>query len=505
MELPLILISALLCSLSFHPLNLHFFAWFGLLPLLFTIEKAKLSKVFLNGILFGFFFSLFSLFWIIFLQIETSVKLLMLLGMVVMFFYIGLYYGTGFLITRLIGIWYLPFILAGLEFLKGLGEIGFPWLSFGYSQARYPIIIQQASIYGVYGISFWLYLINVTLFNFLRNKNFKNLLFVLLFFFLPLGYGFIRIKDIPAGFKKITVGIVQPNIDPNLKFNAALRDETFNRLIYLSERCKEEAKDTLNLVVWPETATPVFLKTPGIYQNMVLELARRISAPVLTGTPIYNKKSQEIYNGAVLIKPEEGITQEYKKIHLVPFGEHIPFDRYIPLFKKIDLGEGDYTPGNEYTVFATDDLKFSCLICFESIFPEISRTFVKHGALLLLNITNDGWFGRISGPQQHNDMAILRTVENGVPLVRSANTGISMVVDPYGRILKETNLFEEGIIVCTIELNRINTLYRILGDWLPMFVLLFTPVLLLLKKSRLFLNVLRKRVNHQLNCRPSCL
>ncbi len=457
------------------------------MPLLFTIEKVNLSQVFLRGILFGFLFSLFSLFWIVFLRIESGVKLLMLLGMLVMFLYIGLYYGVGLLISKLIGMWYLPFILTGLEFLKGLGEIGFPWLSFGYSQARYPVVIQQASIYGVYGVSFWLYLINITLFNFLRNRNDRVLFLLLLFFSLPLIYGTIRIKGIPRGLKRITVGIVQPNIDPNLKFNASLRDETFNRLIYLSERCKEEAKDTLTLVVWPETATPVFLKTPGIYQNMVLELTNRINAPVLTGTPIYNRKTGEMFNGAVLIKPNEGITQEYKKLHLVPFGEHIPYDRYIPLFKRIDLGEGDYTPGNEYTVFTTDNLKFSCLICFESIFSEIARAFVRSGAELLLNITNDGWFGKISGPQQHNDMAILRTVENGVPLVRSANTGISMVVDSYGRIIAETDLFEEGIIVLSIELNRIQTLYKIMGDWPFLLVLLCTPLLLILKTRGYFL------------------
>jgi len=482
MHLFLILFSALLLSLSFHPIGLHFLAWFGFIPVFFAIHKAKLSKTFFTGILFGFFFSLFSLFWIVFLQIETNVKILMLFGMVLMFLYIGLYFGVGFLLARLFGLWSLPFILAGLEYLKGLGELGFPWLSFGYSQARYPIIIQQVSIYGVYGLSFWLVLINITFFSFLKHKNFKNLIIFFILFLLPIIYGYFRLHNIPPTSENITVGIVQPNIDPNLKFTAAMRNETFIRLIKLSERCYEESADKkLDLIVWPETATPIFIRTPGGYQDRVFELANRLNTPIFTGTPIYDRTVHEMYNGAVLIEPQKGITQEYKKIHLVPFGEHFPFDRYVPLFRKIDLGEGDYSPGNEYTVFATEKIKFSCLICFESIFPEIPRRFVRSGAEMLANITNDGWFGKISGPQQHNDMAILCTVENGVPLVRSANTGISMVVDQFGRILAETDLFNEDIIVYSIPLSNIKTLYLILGDFFWIVCLILIPIFLIIK------------------------
>lgn len=481
-HLLLILLSALLMSLSFHPIGLHFFAWFGLIPVFFVIYEAKLIKSFFAGILFGFFFSLFSLFWIVFLQIETNIKILMLFGMVLMFLYIGLYYGAGFLLGRLCGFWSLPFILTGFEYLKGLGELGFPWLSFGYSQARYPIVIQQASIYGVYGISFWLVLINVLFFYFLKGKNFKNFVLFLIIFFLPVIFGFYRLGNIKSSQEIFTIGIVQPNIDPNLKFTQEMRYETFNRLIKLSEECHKASQDKpLDLIIWPETATPIFLKIPGEYQNKVLQLSDRLNVPIFTGTPIYDRNKHEIYNGAVLIEPEKGITQEYKKLHLVPFGEHIPFDRYIPLFRKIEFGEGDYSPGTEYTVFTTKQIRFSGLICFESIFPEISRKFVRFGAKMLVNITNDGWFGKISGPQQHNDMAILRAVENGVPLSRCSNTGISMVVDQYGRVIKETGLFEENIIVSAINLYKTKTMYNLLGDLLPIIALLAIPVIIFLK------------------------
>lgn len=481
-HLLLILLSALLMSLSFHPLGLHFLAWFGLIPVFFVVYNAKLAKVFFTGLLFGFFFSLFALFWIVFLQIETNIKILMVFGMILMFLYIGLYYGVGFLLGRLCGFWSLPFILSGFEYLKGLGELGFPWLSFGYSQARYPIIIQQASIYGVYGISFWLVLVNLLLYSLISNRDFKYLILFVAIFFSPVIYGFHRLNNIKHTSKMVTAGIVQPNIDPNLKFTPEMRFETFNRLIRLSEECyKRAVNNQLDLIIWPETATPIFLKTASEYQNMVLELSDRLDVPILTGTPIYDRNTHQIYNGAVLIEPEKRIAQEYKKLHLVPFGEHIPFDRHIPLFRKIEFGEGDYSPGTEYTVFITEQIKFSCLICFESIFPEISRKFVRLGAQMLVNITNDGWFGKISGPQQHNDMAILRAVENCAPLFRCSNTGISMIVDGYGRIIKETSLFEEDVMVCTIALYSDKSIYTIAGDIYPILSLIAIPFLIALK------------------------
>ena len=480
----LIFASALLVSIAFHPLGLHFFAWFGLVPLLFAIHDIKPGQAFKSGLFFGFFFSLLSLFWLVFLQIPTNIKILMLFGLILMFLYMGLYFGVGFLLANKIGIWFLPFAIAGLEFIKGLGELGFPWLSLGYSQARYPAIIQQASIYGVYGVSFWLVLLNVALFKVLKNKKIKDLIIAVLILILPLLYGVWRIK--PPKEKFIAIGIIQPNIDPNLKFTSGMREETFNRLIRLSENCaaevRQETCDSLALVIWPETAIPIFLKTPGRYQNLILDLANRINTPILTGSPIYDRTSHEIYNGAILVEPKKSIEQEYRKIHLVPFGEHIPFDRYIPLFRKIDVGGGEYSPGNEYTVFETRGLKFSCLICFESIFPELSREFVRQGANLLLNITNDGWFGKISGPQQHNDMAILRTVENGAPLARCSNTGISMVVDQYGRVLAETKLFEQAYIASPISIAKMNTIYQKSGDILPIISLIIITVLLVIRK-----------------------
>ncbi len=473
-------------SLSFHPIGLHFLAWFALVPLLFVITEVKPAKAFKTGIIFGFLFSLFSLFWLVFLQIETNIKILLFFGLIILFLYFGIYYGVGFLIMRKIGLWSLPLVITGMEFIRGTGELGFPWLVFGYSQARYPLFIQQASIYGVYGISAWLILINVMLYKLIKTKMSKYLIALIIAFSLPLVYAVVRMNE-PVE-QPVIIGIVQPNIDPNLKFTRAMREITFQRLIQLSEQCSEASLErhgrSPQLIVWPETATPIFLTFPGAYQDRVYALADRIRSPVFTGTPIYDHKNREIYNGAVLIEPGSGIAQEYRKTHLVPFGEHIPFDQYLAILKKIDVGGGDYTPGNNLTVFNSGQLTFSCLICFESIFPELSRKFVINGAELLINITNDGWFGKISGPQQHNDMAILRTVENGVPLVRCANTGISMVVDKYGRILLESRLFTETFILQQLSISPAKTVFLYIGNALPALCLFIVTLLLILRLYR---------------------
>lgn len=478
--------SAILIALAFHPLRLHFLAWFGLLPLLFAIDREKPSAAFRYGLVFGSLFALLSLFWIIFLQIPGNIKALMVFGMLLMFLYLGLYWAVGLLVANRVGLWFLPFIIAGLEWVKELGETGFPWLSMGYSQARYPLVIQQASVYGIFGVSFWLVLLNVAAYKFLRFRKLRYLITLALVAILPIGYGLVRMPvESSTGF---TIGIVQPDIDPNLKYTRGKRGESFKKLLDGSRQCDRVARDSLgvpcDLILWPESATPVLIKSPNEYRRAVISLANELSTPILVGSAIIDYERHEIYNGAVLIEPDSNMQQEYRKIHLVPFGEHIPFDRYIPLFRKIDLGEGDYSPGSEYTVFKSRGVPFACLICFESIFPELARGFVRRGARLLLNITNDGWFGRISGPQQHNDMAILRTVENCVPLARSSNTGVSMVVDAYGRIRAATPLFTEATIVRRLPLGTGRTVYGLIGDILPILGLILSPLLLVWTLAR---------------------
>lgn len=465
---------------------MHWCAWFALVPVLAAIWDAPARTVFRIGLSFGYATALLSLFWIVFLQIPPSVKTLMIAGLLLLFAYFGVYSAAAFVISRTTSWWFLPLAWAGLEYVRGLGEIGFPWLTLGCTQARYPVLLQSASVIGVYGLSAWIVFVNVLLTRTIKQRSLPSLAAALLALVLPALWGAHRlsrplIEDVP-------VGIVQPNIDPNLKFSRAIREETFDRLLALSYRCvttsrSEYGRDPV-MTVWPETATPLLLKVKSEHQLRVTAFVDSTGVPILTGTPLYDRAKREIYNGAVLVEPGVPITQEYKKIQLVPFGEHVPYDRYIPLLRKIDLGEGDYAPGRDLVVFRAGETRFACLICFESIFPGLARASVQRGARLLVNITNDGWFGRISGPDQHNDMAILRAVENGIPLVRCANNGISMVVDPYGRVLNRTGLFVEAALVTVIPRPLSRTLYTRLGDVLPLFALGAITLALAMRMAR---------------------
>lgn len=480
----LVFLSAVAIALAFHPLHLSFLAWFGLVPLLFTLESAAPRRAFLYGLVFGALVALFSLFWLVFLQIPTAVKILMVFGLVLLFLYLGLFWAVACLIANRTTIWLLPAAVAGLEYVRGLGELGFPWLTFGYTQARYPLIIQQASIYGVLGVSFWLVLINLLVYRLLCHHRAVYALALTLAIALPMLYGALRLRQTYDRY--VVVGVIQPNIDPNMKLTRGLRAATFDCLLGLTRTCHQQSRDSLDqpcdLIVWPESAVPVLIRSSREYRDLVLALADSIQTPILIGSPVIDRVERKIYNAAILAEPGLLMEQEYRKIHLVPFGEHIPFDRWVPLFRKIDLGEGDYSAGSNFTIFKTRAGRYACLICFESIFPELSREFCRRGAAVLLNITNDGWFGPISGPQQHNDMAILRAVENGRPLARSANTGISMVVDSRGRILRELPLFKPGYIVCRLPLDGQVTFYQRTGDFLPILCLIVLTAALLLTR-----------------------
>jgi apolipoprotein N-acyltransferase len=216
-------------------------------------------------------------------------------------------------------------------------------------------------------------------------------------------------------------------------------------------------------------------------------LADSLRTEIFTGTPLFDERRNSWHNGAVLIRPgEEPVKQRYYKIRLVPFSEKIPYADELPIIRKI-LGTadmGDWARGHDYTVFHWSGGTLSTLICFEAIFPDLTREFTRRGSQLLAVVTNDGWFGRMVGAQQHAELAVLRTVENGVPMIRSANNGISLIVDPYGRILKQTPLFVQTILAGPVPQPLAPTIYRRYGDRLMLMCLLGLVVGLVVLRFR---------------------
>ena len=255
----------------------------------------------------------------------------------------------------------------------------------------------------------------------------------------------------------LKIALIQGNIEQNRKWDDSYQSEVFDAHVNLTMQASREKPD---LIVWPESATPFYFQADRNFGPKMIELAKNSGSFILFGTPGYEIKDNGIvsYNRAYLLSREGDVVGKYDKIHLVPFGEYVPLRKILFFIDKMVEGVGEYQSGEEYTIFEIRNPKskiqnfFGTLICFEVIFPDLVRRFVKNGAEFLVNITNDGWYGKTAASSQHIAMVAFRAVENRVPVVRAANTGISGIIEPTGKIAKETDIF-----VATYVTGEINT------------------------------------------------
>lgn len=476
----ILLISGFLLSFSFAPYSLSFLSWFSLIPLFWIIENDSYKRTFLFSFLFGLAFYLSLLWWLYFLVVPLpkGVPLLLFIGVTLLCGYLALYIAIFSIGTKYLGLLFSPFLWAVLEWIKGKSAIGFPWELLGTSQISYPPLIQFASFSGVYGVSAWIVWINILIYFIIKKRRRVAVIGLLLSFILPLLYGRIRMEP-ERNF--IRVGVVQPNVSPEEKGDRETAELLFSDLLDMTRKLTKEKP---YLLVYPETATLVNIERNSKYRERLQEILDTTEATLITGTLLwrYEEDGFHYYNGAALIKPHKGITQKYRKIKLVPFSERMPYSELFPFLKTFNrsLSGGDLSFGREYTLFHLPEGDFAVLICFESIFPDFVQKFTHRGVEFLVNITNDGWFGRTPGPHQHAEMAVMRTVENGVPLIRCANNGISLLADGYGRILKKTELFKKETLTGNIPRPLKPTFYSRYGNifvFLSLFLLLIGVVL----------------------------
>jgi len=262
-----------------------------------------------------------------------------------------------------------------------------------------------------------------------------------------------------SGIDRIKVSIVQGNIPQELKWNMEVAEDIIDKYNNLTRLA---AFDSPDLIIWPETSFPGFFGVDKRFTGQVLNLARRISVPLLLGANSENGIRN--FNSAILISRKGGIIDRYDKIHLVPFGEYVPFSDRFPILHRLVLGElGEFTAGRDYKIFKlkADNqkpiAKFATLICFEDIFPEMAKKFVQRGAQFLVVITNDAWYGDSGAAYQHAAGSVFRAIENRVPVVRCANTGYSCFIDSRGRIYdsvreKGAHLFITGYKTSDVKL-----------------------------------------------------
>jgi apolipoprotein N-acyltransferase len=472
----LAVLSGVLLALSFPRFDLGPLAFGALVPLLVGLDGAPLLQGTYLGIIAGLVFYLMSIPWLVHtmgaygsLPLPLSILLLLALSL-----YLALYIGvfaSG--VTRLSargGLGYLVGTAAlwvGLEYLRTFLLTGFPWNLLGYSQYRNLSVIQIASITGVYGISFLLVLANAAMalaclhFRWGSRRALLPVVGVGLLLVATVLFGKGQMVSAETHRREIRVSIVQGNIEQSIKWDPGFQERT----IAIHNRLTREAGRGADLIVWPETAVPFFLREGGPLSQQVLDLAKEMQSYLLVGSPDRARDiSSRYYNSAFLISPEGKIVQKYDKIHLVPFGEYVPLKSLLFFVQKMATGIGDFSPGQAFTVFEAPAGRFGVLICFEAIFPDQVRRYVLAGADFLVNITNDAWFGDSSAPYQHLSMAALRAVENGVILVRAANTGISALVTPTGRIVKQSDLFVETVLSGTMARRSAETFYTRYGD-----------------------------------------
>ncbi|MGB8658003.1 MAG: apolipoprotein N-acyltransferase [Candidatus Zixiibacteriota bacterium] len=465
-------LSALLFSLAFPPLHVGFASYFSLVPLMVALENKSPSSAFKMGYVFGLISNSLLLFWVGWATIPGAAAAIMLLCLYTAFLcwfysFIGRRWTEG-------AVFFFPFLWVAMEYARSLSEMSFPWLNLSYTQTYYLKLIQHASLWGNYGVSFWVLLLNLLVYVFIQDKKrrWATIILFAILMIVPYIYG-SRVMSKKIAGKEIKIALLQGNIEPEVKWAGRYLDYNIETYIDMT---KQVAKDSVDLVVWPETAAPCYLAAESLYLAKVQGICDEMNVPLLVGTNDYRVTTRgklDYYNSAFLFTPHGGYPKVYNKIHLVPFSEKVPYDERLHISEKVPLGQSDFSSGDELIIFNLPEGKFATLICFESVYPAFVRDFVNLGADFLVNITNDGWFGKTHGPFQHARIAVFRAIENRIPIARCANTGVSVFIDPYGRTKKATPIFQRAIVIDKITLRQKDgnpsdsrTFYSRHGDWL---------------------------------------
>lgn len=467
-----------LSSLSFAPTYFVFLLFLTFPTLLFLIRKSNsLKESFYIGWFFGFGFFLFGLYWISYALLVDEdlfgwlVPFAITLIPAILALYIGvlttllhkLRKNTYSLSTGFIALWVL------FEIARTTLFTGFPWLTLGYSLSNHISIIQSASLFGVFGLSFLLLLIITTPFILLseyKNNNRSALVYVFccfLIFALNFSYGKWVLKNAKREFLPYSVRVVQPNIPQSIKWDKYYRYLNLQKIMSLSKSNSQ----TETYIIWPE-ATVLYSMNDGAIRDLIKTIIPE-NGYLITGGIRDEKNSIQYWTSLFMLDHKGDILDYYDKIHLVPFGEYIPFREMLPFsVKKITHGFLDYNIGTNAKIIQPPHglPSFRGLICYESFFSQEILVDAQRPDFFL-NITNDAWYRDSPGPHQHFDITKFRAIEYGIPMIRSANTGISAIISPYGEILQQLPLNKEGFILSQLPKKKKNkTLYNLYGNTL---------------------------------------
>lgn len=425
------------------------------------------------------------------------VSVFVLLAMVlVLTLFLSLFGASYHLLTRSVGLSPLisaPLAWTAIEFLRAHFPFGgFPWALLGYSQHRFLALIQIAEWTGPYGISFLVMLVNASVAKTIeeitttsspdatgRTRLFRIVAPTALAAFLVAAtalFGLVRMGMVDRAFEnrpQIKVGVVQGNVDQAVKWSPEFFWKTLHDHLNLTDKL---LRGKSRLIIWPEASVTVSgFNEHWEKRSPVIDMLSRIDAYFLVGSLSRESCGDQrcIFNSVYLLSPRaERMLARYDKIRLVPFSEYVPLQKLFFFADAIAGGmTGSTTPGSEVKVMSIPEGMFGCVICYEVIFPHLVRKFADKGASFMTTITNDAWFGKTGAPYQHHSAVVFRSVENRVYFVRSANTGISSIVDPNGRVVTATGLYVPAAFTGTIKTSPFRTFYTRYGDvftWLTL-------------------------------------
>ena len=352
-----------------------------------------------------------------------------------------------------------PLFWLATEWLRAQGELGFTWLHLGYSQGTNLPVLQIASLGGVSGVGLWVGVLNALALvagdaagGAGRPRRVRTLVgaLVALAAVLLAPYVVFGPRIPPVVRTGPPVALVQGNIPGAVKWSGKAEDAVLGKFLVLS---RDAVGRGARLLVWPETSTGSYLRQNLSARVRLQHWVDSTGVAVLAGYPDYRFLDSTNYlswNAAGVFWPNTGLGPQYAKIHLVPFGERMPFQAFFPFLGALELGQAEWTPGTDPTPLPTPLGPAGVLVCFESIFTDPARAEVLRGATWLVNVTNDEWFGKSAALEQHAAMAAFRAVEHRVPVARCANTGLTFFVDPYGRVLDPLPTFEDAVAVAAL-------------------------------------------------------
>jgi len=496
-------ISGLLMFLSFPPIGFAFLGWICVVPLFFVVKNSSSKEAFLYSYFSGIIFYSALLSWLVNVTIPGAIIIVAILA---------IFHGLFGLVTRYVfkysmDMLILPFVWVVLEYIRSNLFTGFPWGLLGYLQYKNINLIQISDFTGAYGVSFLLVAFNVAMYAWIsKHKRKISYMAIALIFMLASNlYSVYKFNNYLLN-RGPSISIVQGSIPQRFKWDPKVAEDILNTYEKLTLEASKESPD---MIVWPETSYPYLVRKENMPEEEIVSIAQKTNIPILAGF-VLEDGGVNFNSVAFFEKPGKEI-DVYRKTHLVPFGEYIPFERQLSIIRGlVDKPIGNYSPGEKYTLFKVkseysfDDKevsimkqiyfnKFGVLICFEDVFPYISRNFVKKGADFLVNITNDAWFEDTAASSQHLQASVFRAIENRVPVVRAANTGISCFIDSVGRISSTVEsegktTFVEGFSTKEIYVYPGKSYYTVYGDFFIYFcgimiiILFFTETFFIKKK-----------------------